>query len=104
MIDYLIFGLMLMFSLAYALSLEFAEAKLRLVTEETWLWVVGGVSVTLLLCGLFVYFSTFEYWKVWLAFVCTGSFIVVRSVLKRAMHRHQHRLEMIGRGNRNQGI
>lgn len=80
MMDWLVFGMMVTFSAFYALALQFAEQHLRLVTQETWLTVVVGVGVTVALIGLF---PTLEYWKVWVSFACTGSFVVVRSVVNR---------------------
>lgn len=79
--DALVFGILFVFGLFYALLLELAERQYRIVTCETWLTVVIGVGVTLALIGLFSLASTLEYWKLWAAFACTGGPVSARSVV-----------------------
>jgi len=82
MVDLLIFGLLFIFGLFYALFLEVTESKWRFVTGETWLTVVLGVGVTLAFIGLFSLASTLDYWKLWAAFACAGGPVSARSVVR----------------------
>lgn len=83
MSDWIIFGWMVTFGVAYALFLQVADEKLGLVSRETWVTVVVGVSATLGLLGLFAIENTLEYWKVWAGFGCTGGPVVMRSLVNR---------------------
>lgn len=95
MIDALIFALLLMFGLFYALLLEFSERCCRFVTQQTWLTVVIGVGATLGMIGLFTVFSELAYWKVCAAFVATGVPVIGRSLLHQVVDNVTQRQELI---------
>ena len=84
-VDYLIFGVLLLFGMLYAMLLEASERGIRLVSAQTWMTVVVGVGATLALIGLFPLFTSLEYWKLWAAFAATGAPVVVRSVLHQVL-------------------
>lgn len=95
--EWLIFGLCVMFGAFYALLLECSERWLRVVSRATWLTVVIGVGITLALCGLFTLFTEFTYWRVWAAFGCAGTPVVARSLLRWLLHENAQRSEVINR-------
>lgn len=81
-VDYLIFGLMLLFGLLAAIAVHIGEESGRSNGWQTELTVIG-VAATLGFCALFIAFSEFSYLKVWLAFCCTGGPVGVRRWLSR---------------------
>lgn len=92
--DSLIFGLMFMFSLTYALILQFSEERLRFVSQETWITVIVGVAATLAMIALF---DEIAYWKLWVSFATTGSCVVLRSIINRVVAHSINRNEVIHR-------
>ena len=95
MIDLLIFGLIFLFGCFYTLLLNEVERWARIVSQAAWLTVVVGVAGTLALAGLFILFSEFTYWRVWVAFGLTGAPVVLRSLLRQWLSENARRNEAI---------
>ena len=94
MIDLLIFGLMLMFGLFYAFFLEQIEERWGITSQQTEMTVIG-TAATLAFTGLFCIFSELTYWRVWGAFIATGSPIIARRQIKRLVAEMRNRQERI---------
>ena len=84
--EWLIFGLCVMFGAFYALLLECSERWLRVVSRATWLTVVIGVGITLALCGLFTLFTEFTYWRVWACLLYTSLELLRTATPSRCAH------------------
>ena len=97
MIDVIIFGWMVTWGIAFAMTLQWTEEHWQLVTRETWIMVFLGTTITLLFLSLIDMVSGLACWKCWAGFACTGVPVITRSIVNRFVRNRNMREETIKR-------